>query len=243
MLDSVCYRLRILISIYLIIDSNFCFLFFTFNLHLRSAAKISTSVKTPLLATSKQHVPIRKAPTNAIAIQDGRELVSNAPILTTVHRIHVPTLDIAKSSQMARILPAIATAQDTKVNYATKISMNVRSIMEDATLSPTAPTWLDLAPVDLAPVATQAMVLTAASTLMNAPTRTSITATTTPSVLTTPQGDTHVLVTEVMKAMELNARSLTPRVLTVLLPAKSMSISTLAVSSPSRRLLMVCSVL
>ena len=131
------------------------------HLHLRSAAKISTSVKTPLLATSKQHAPIRKAPTNAIAIQDGRELASNVPISTTVHRIHVPTVEIAKRTQMARILPAFATAQDTKVNYATKILMNVRSTMEVATLSPSAPTWLGLAHVDHVPVVTQVPVMPA----------------------------------------------------------------------------------
>ena len=121
----------------------------------------STSVKTPLLATSKQHVPIRKAPTNVNAIQDGREPASNVPILTTVHRLHVPTVEIAKSSRMARILPASATAQDTKVNYATKILMNVRSTMEVATLSPSAPTWLGLAHVDHVPVVTQVPVMPA----------------------------------------------------------------------------------
>lgn len=79
---------------------------------------------------------------------------------------------------------------------------------------------------------------------MNVLIRISIIATTTRSALTILQAGTHVLVTEDMKATELNALSSTPRLLTALLQAnKSTSISTLVVSSPSRRPLLARSVL
>lgn len=93
-----------------------------------------------MLVTRRRPATTQSVLTNAIAIQDGRERASNVPTLTTVHQLHVSTVEIAKSSRMARILPAFATAQGIKVNYATKISMNARSIMEGATLLPSAPT-------------------------------------------------------------------------------------------------------
>lgn len=116
--------------------------------------------------------------------------------------------------------------------------------MEGAILSPSAPMSLEIAHVDHVQAVFQVLVTPAVLTLMSALMQVSITATTTPSALTIPPAGTRVLVTEVMKATELNALSSTPPAYIALLPAnKSTSISTLVVFLPSRRPLLARSVL
>lgn len=112
-----------------------------------------------MLVTSRQPAIIQLVPTNATVIQVGRERALNVPTLTSVRHLPAPTVGNAKSSRMARTLPAFATARGIKVNYATKILMNARLIMEDATLSLSAPTRLEAARVDLARVVTQVLVM------------------------------------------------------------------------------------